>query len=86
LLHELRIRLGQDLLGHKSGRITTHYSAAELRNLIAAANKVCMEDSRKTPAPVMVREKQASYQTEKSLTFKELMVATGGLEPPTPAL
>ena len=31
----------QDLLGHKSGRITTHYSAAELGNLIAAANKVC---------------------------------------------
>lgn len=31
----------QDLLGHKSGRITTHYSAAELQNLIDAANKVC---------------------------------------------
>ncbi len=31
----------QDLLGHKSGRITTHYSTAELNNLIQAANKVC---------------------------------------------
>jgi integrase len=31
----------QDLLGHKSGRITTHYSAAELKNLIDAANTVC---------------------------------------------
>jgi len=31
----------QDLLGHKAGRITTHYSAAEIGNLIAAANKVC---------------------------------------------
>lgn len=31
----------QDLLGHRSGRITTHYSAAELQNLYAAANKVC---------------------------------------------
>ena len=31
----------QDLLGHRSGRITTHYSAAELSNLIAAANTVC---------------------------------------------
>lgn len=31
----------QDLLGHKSGRITTHYSAAELANLIRAANKAC---------------------------------------------
>jgi integrase len=31
----------QDLLGHKSGRITTHYSSAELQSLIAAANKAC---------------------------------------------
>jgi integrase len=36
----------QDLLGHKSGRITTHYSAAELENLIEAANLVCGEKSR----------------------------------------
>lgn len=31
----------QDLLGHRSGRITTHYSSAELENLYASANKVC---------------------------------------------
>jgi len=31
----------QDLLGHRSGRITTHYSSAELGNLYEAANKVC---------------------------------------------
>ena len=31
----------QDLLGHRSGRITTHYSAAELSRLIGAANSVC---------------------------------------------
>lgn len=31
----------QDLLGHRSGQITTHYSAAELTNLIEAANSVC---------------------------------------------
>jgi Phage integrase family len=31
----------QDLLGHKSGRMTTHYSAAELSNLIEAAEKAC---------------------------------------------
>jgi integrase len=30
----------QDLLGHKSGRITTHYSAAELSRLIDAAEAV----------------------------------------------
>ena len=31
----------QDLLGHRSGRITTHYSAAELTKLIEAAETVC---------------------------------------------
>ncbi|MBA3661007.1 MAG: site-specific integrase [Gammaproteobacteria bacterium] len=31
----------QDLLGHKSSRITTHYSTAELLNLWEAANRVC---------------------------------------------
>jgi len=31
----------QDLLGHRSGRITTHYSAAELSRLIESAESVC---------------------------------------------
>ena len=31
----------QDLLGHRSARITTHYSAAELSRLIDTANSVC---------------------------------------------
>jgi hypothetical protein len=44
----------QDLLGHKSGRITTHYSAAELHNLIAAANKVC-DRSRQGPILTLLR-------------------------------
>lgn len=35
----------QDLLGHKSSRITTHYSTAELLNLWEASNRVC--DSRR---------------------------------------
>jgi integrase len=39
----------QDLLGHKSGRIATHYSQAELANLIAAAEKACSDDPRKSP-------------------------------------
>jgi len=45
----------QDLLGHKSGRITTHYSAAELVNLLEASNQVVAEGSRKIPALVMLR-------------------------------
>jgi integrase len=40
----------QDLLGHKSQRITTHYSEGELANLIAAAEKACNQKSRKIPA------------------------------------
>lgn len=39
----------QDLLGHKSGRITTHYSQAELSSLIEAAESVVTTESRKTP-------------------------------------
>jgi hypothetical protein len=31
----------QDLLGHRSGRITTHYSSAEFQNLYEASNTVC---------------------------------------------
>jgi integrase len=47
----------QDLLGHKSGRITTHYSQAELENLLSAAEKVCSQPSRKTPALVLLRKR-----------------------------
>ena len=59
----------QDLLGHRSGRITTHYSAAELSRLLAAASSVIGGDggqpelvvlngalhgaSRKTPASAL---------------------------------
>ncbi len=38
----------QDLLGHKSSRITTHYSTAELQNLWEAANKVSVSHARPT--------------------------------------
>jgi integrase len=45
----------QDLLGHRSGRITTHYSAAELASLLEVANRVCEAGSRKTPALVVLK-------------------------------
>lgn len=45
----------EDLLGHKSARMTTHYSQAELASLIEAADKVCGKESRKSPALVMLR-------------------------------
>jgi integrase len=47
----------QDLLGHKSGRITTQYSQAELSNLIDAAEKVCEAESRKNHATTWLRRK-----------------------------
>src|SRR5450631_1260200 len=47
----------QDLLGHRSGRITTHYSQAELTSLIEAAERVCTTESRKSPAITWLRRK-----------------------------
>lgn len=44
----------QDLLGHRSGRITTHYSAPELAKLIEAADRVC-ESQERRPALVVLR-------------------------------
>ncbi len=46
----------QDLLGHKSGRITTHYSMPELENLIAAANKVCPKERHKIDTMVILKK------------------------------
>ena len=45
----------QDLLGHRSGRITTHYSAAELSKLIEAANSVCERGTGKPELVVLRR-------------------------------
>lgn len=45
------------LLGHKNGSITSHYSAAELDQLIDAANKVSVTDSR-APALTILRRRQ----------------------------
>ena len=47
----------QDLLGHRNGRITTHYSRAELSNLIAAAESVCTTESHNFPTVTLLRRK-----------------------------
>jgi integrase len=46
----------QDLLGHKSNRITTHYSPAEVKHLIDVANKVCHREI-STPTLTAIRLK-----------------------------
>lgn len=51
----------QDLLGHRSGRITTHYSAAELSRLLEAANSVCKNGSdQRHPEIVVLRRLSVS--------------------------
>ncbi len=45
----------QDFLGHKSHRITTHYSTAEISQLLAATNKVCAGHS--TPLLTLVKNR-----------------------------
>ncbi len=49
----------QDLLGHKSGRITTHYSRPELENLINAANTVCPQGGHKMATLLILKKKTA---------------------------
>lgn len=49
----------QDLLGHKSERITTHYSAPELINLIKASESVCRNDWHKSGTIVILKKKTA---------------------------
>lgn len=43
----------QDLLGHEAGRITTHYSAAEVETLVVAANLITK--SRESPVRTVLR-------------------------------
>jgi hypothetical protein len=44
------------LLGHKNGDITTHYSGAELAELIAAVNRI--DSSKETPAITILRTRR----------------------------
>lgn len=50
----------QDLLGHRAGRMTTHYSAAELSDLIEATGKVCAREGAGKPELVVLRRIAAS--------------------------
>ena len=47
----------QDLLGHRSGRVTTHYSAPELINLIEASERVCEHHWHKSGTMVILKGK-----------------------------
>lgn len=47
----------QDLLGHKSSRVTTHYSAPELITLLQASERVCSRDRSKLGTMVILKKK-----------------------------
>lgn len=70
----------QDLLGHKSGRITTHYSAAELHSLIEAANKIC-DRSRQGPALTLLRVNRDGCSESESLMDTEWTQSKNDLAP-----
>ena len=55
----------QDLLGHKSGRITTHYSKAELSNLIAASEKVCEHNPHKVTTTTWLKRRAPKLEIAK---------------------
>ncbi len=61
----------QDLLGHKSSRITSHYSAAEIGNLIAAVEKIAEPVSRKSPAVLLVRSASKQANSSKALISED---------------
>ena len=47
----------QAILGHKSGSITTHYSAAELRELMEAMEFIATDNQRETHALTLLKRK-----------------------------
>ena len=47
------------LLGHRNGDITSHYSAPEIQELLEAVNRICGDDSRKSPALTILKRKTA---------------------------
>lgn len=57
------------LLGHKNGDITTHYSGAELAELIAAVNRI--DASRETPAITVLRRTVEADESCESLARRK---------------
>jgi integrase len=54
------------LLGHSNGDITTHYSAAELSELIEASERVVRTDIAQTPTLTLARNRDVGKVSEKN--------------------
>lgn len=63
----------QDLLGHRSGRITTHYSSAELQNLFDAANRVT-ENNKQSGVVLRLLRNPSNYSEVEKKTNKLIAV------------
>ncbi len=68
----------QDLLGHKSIRITTHYSSAELINLWNAANTVCGERKRETVSLIKTSVFPKGAKLAQAIKGDQCSVASNG--------
>ena len=55
----------QSLLGHKAAHVTTHYSAADMENLISYAQQACDLVSRKSSALGIVKSAGAPQLLDK---------------------
>jgi integrase len=58
----------QDLLGHRSGRMTTHYSAPDLGRLLEAVNRICKQE--RATVLRLVRQKSGSLPGKKAVVDK----------------
>ena len=61
----------QDLLGHKSKRITTHYSEVEIGNLLIEVNKICVERKTNPIFAALRKAKQSVARSRKSPARKK---------------
>jgi len=67
----------QDLLGHKSARMTTHYSAAEFSRLIEAAEKACPSGVPQRSRSGALKQKAAGAPSSNRLMSTEEFGAPG---------
>ena len=65
------------LLGHANGDITTHYSAAELEELISAAEAIASRGRTETPNLMLIRQRTDRSVGKVSEIKKELASKTG---------
>ena len=83
---EVSYDVRRQILGHKDGDITAHYCKVPTAQLIDAVKRLEPTKLPQKPRRNSVLRFKAIEGSRKSLKNIGEMVATGGLEPPTPAL